>query len=99
MGAKGKVIMFAAVSLDGYVANEWDEVGPLLDRYGRLGGTSGGGGKPRPLSPPDRATQLPRFRGTEKMWQGQDSNLCRQCRRFYRPLPLAARAPCRIEGG
>ena len=33
------------------------------------------------------------------VWQGQDSNLCRQCRRFYRPLPLAARAPCRTEGG
>jgi hypothetical protein len=28
MGTKGKVIMFAAVSLDGYVANERDEVGP-----------------------------------------------------------------------
>jgi dihydrofolate reductase len=34
MGAQGKVIMFAAVSLDGYVANERDEVGPLFDWYG-----------------------------------------------------------------
>jgi dihydrofolate reductase len=34
MGAEGKVIMFAAVSLDGYVANERDEVGPLFDWYG-----------------------------------------------------------------
>jgi dihydrofolate reductase len=33
MGAQGKVIMFAAVSLDGYVANERDEVGPLFDWY------------------------------------------------------------------
>jgi len=34
MGEQGKVIMFAAVSLDGYVANERDEVGPLFDWYG-----------------------------------------------------------------
>src|SRR5438105_13360640 len=26
-------------------------------------------------------------------WAGEDSNLRRLCRRFYRPLPLAARAP------
>ena len=42
------------------------------------------------------AAAFPQLRG---MWQGQDSNLCRQCRRFYRPLPLAARAPCQTEGG
>ena len=39
-----------------------------------------------------------RTQGAEVVWQGQDSNLCRQCRRFYRPLPLAARAPCRDRG-
>ena len=27
------------------------------------------------------------------LWGGQDSNLRRLRRRFYRPLPLAARAP------
>ncbi len=36
------------------------------------------------------------LRRSAVVWQRQDSNLCRQCRRFYRPLPLAARAPCRL---
>ena len=31
----------------------------------------------------------------ELLWEGQDSNLRRLRRRFYRPLPLAARAPSR----
>jgi hypothetical protein len=30
-------------------------------------------------------------------WEGQDSNLRRLRRRFYRPLPLAARAPSRAR--
>ena len=30
-------------------------------------------------------------------WEGQDSNLRRLRRRFYRPLPLAARAPSRVR--
>src|SRR5512133_3486233 len=29
------------------------------------------------------------------LWEGEDSNLRRRSRRFYRPLPLAARAPSR----
>jgi dihydrofolate reductase len=37
---QGKVIMFAAVSMDGYVANEQDEVGPLFDFYGVGGDAS-----------------------------------------------------------
>ncbi|WP_109507123.1 dihydrofolate reductase family protein [Nocardioides speluncae] len=37
---QGKVIMFVAVSMDGYVANEQDEVGPLFDWYGAGGGVS-----------------------------------------------------------
>jgi hypothetical protein len=32
---------------------------------------------------------------TLRRWEGEDSNLRRQSRRFYRPLPLAARAPSR----
>ncbi len=31
------------------------------------------------------------------LWGGQDSNLGRLRRRFYRPLPLAARAPPRTH--
>ena len=38
------------------------------------------------------ALTSPRSRSSGLVWQGQDSNLCRQCRRFYksqRRLPLA----------
>ena len=41
--------------------------------------------KPRPDGRPTRVFIA---------WQVQDSNLRRRCRRFYRPLPLAARATC-----
>ena len=44
-----------------------------------------------------------KVRGTEAplscsfdWWQVQDSNLGRRSRRFYRPLPLAARATCLV---
>jgi hypothetical protein len=52
--------------------------------------------KPRSPSPPSSAVSPPWFlanvtttrrsrsRSSGVMWQGQDSNLCRQCRRFYR---------------
>ena len=33
------------------------------------------------------------FKSEKLWWAGEDSNLRRLCRRFYRPLPLAARAP------
>ena len=48
---------------------------------------------------PDRTASGRISAAQRVVWQGQDSNLCRQCRRFYRPLPLAARAPCLTEGG
>ena len=35
-----------------------------------------------------------RLVGDPLEWQVEDSNLGRLCRRFYRPLPLAARATC-----
>ena len=68
---------------------------------GGVGWASGGGkveGNPT-LEPDLIGGPRPRCCWSGAMWQGQDSNLCRQCRRFYRPLPLAARAPCRTEGG
>src|SRR6266516_3115573 len=46
-----------------------------------------------PLGYPD--TIRPAFAQVSGWWQDQDSNLGRHCRRFYRPLPLAARARCR----
>jgi hypothetical protein len=40
--------------------------------------------EPRPLGRAWQATRRPRYCWSEVVWQGQDSNLCRQCRRFYR---------------
>ena len=60
--------------------------GPAARTAGGVGWASGGGkpeGNPT-LEPGLIGRPRPRFRSSEGMWQGQDSNLCRQCRRFYR---------------
>ena len=65
---------------------------------GGVGGASGGG-KPEgnPTLEPGLTPRLrPRFRSSRVVWQGQDSNLCRQCRRFYRSprrLPASRSIP------
>ena len=55
---------------------------------GRTGGVAAasGGGKPeeRPSHQLAVDCQRPQCCWSGPMWQGQDSNLCRQCRRFYR---------------
>jgi hypothetical protein len=47
----------------------------------------------RPPNPTGMGGPRLHFRSSGPMWQGQDSNLCRQCRRFYSRSAITPRVP------
>jgi hypothetical protein len=73
----------------------WAQVPPLLPATGRPGGQWADHRRSRyPTLQADRTSDLrAAFLHLRVMWQGQDSNLCRQCRRFTGRTAVSSRVP------